>query len=402
MPPAPPQPPQPPAGLRGSATDLLPHPSTEDQPSTRTVLRIVVTVLIVIGVLALIRLLWQPIAWILIASFIAIALSGPVNVLQRRMRRGLAIATVYLSVVLVPVVLTALIVPPLVRQAVEFAEKLPQYADDLEQTIQKNERLNKLDEDLGLTERLNELATDAPDQIGTVAGVLRDLGTGLVNSVFAGFTIFVLSIFMVARGRRWIDMAIEFRGGPHVGRLKATMDRIAAAVGNYVAGAIVQATVAGVTAFIVLSALGVPFAGALALLVALFDLIPLVGATIAAVLVGVVTVFNDFPVDTIIWAVFAIAYQQFENYVIQPQIQKRAVELEPFVVLTAVLFGGTLFGIVGALLAIPVAATIQIAVQEWWRYRLAEREEAITGEGPPPPQEAGPAEGSGGPSPAPA
>lgn len=402
MPPAPPQPPQPPAGLEGSATDLLPHPSTEDQPSTRTVLRIVMTVLIVIGVLALIRLLWQPIAWTLIASFIAIALSGPVNVLQRRMRRGLAITTVYLAVVLVPITLTALIVPPLVRQAVEFAEKLPQYADDLETTIQKNERLNKLDEDLGLTERLNELAADAPDQIGTVAGVLRDLGTGLVNSVFAGFTIFVLSIFMVARGRRWIDMAIEFRGGPHVARLEATIDRIAAAVGNYVAGAIVQATVAGVTAFIVLSVLGVPFAGALALLVALFDLIPLVGATIAAVIIGVVTVFNDFPVDTIIWAVFAIAYQQFENYVIQPQIQKRAVQLEPFVVLIAVLFGGTLFGIVGALLAIPVAATIQITVQEWWRYRLAEREEAATGQSPPPPDEAGPAEDSSGPSPAPA
>jgi predicted PurR-regulated permease PerM len=119
--------------------------------------------------------------------------------------------------------------------------------------------------------------------------------------------------------------------------------------------------------------LGVPFAGALAVLVGLFDLLPLVGATIAAFLVGIVTVFSDFPTDTIIWIVFAIAYQQFENYVIQPQIQKRAVELEPFVVLVAVLFGGTLFGVIGALLAIPIAATIQIAVQEWWRYRLDRR-----------------------------
>ena len=90
-------------------------------------------------------------------------------------------------------------------------------------------------------------------------------------------------------------------------------------------------------------------------------------------LIGVVTLFNDFPADTIIWAIFAVGYQQFENYVVQPQIQKRAVELEPFVILVSVLFGGTLFGIPGALLAIPTAATFQISLQEWWRYRMATR-----------------------------
>jgi predicted PurR-regulated permease PerM len=138
-----------------------------------------------------------------------------------------------------------------------------------------------------------------------------------------------------------------------------------------------------------LSILGVPFAGALAVLVAVFDLIPLVGATIAGVVVGIVTLFADFPTATIVWAVFVLAYQQFENYVVQPQIQKRAVELEPFIVLVSVLFGGTLFGIVGALLAIPVAATIQISVQEWWRFRVAER--VVERAPPPAPEDAPPA-----------
>ena len=100
-----------------------------------------------------------------------------------------------------------------------------------------------------------------------------------------------------------------------------------------------------------------------------FDLIPLVGATIAAVLVGIVTVFADFPVDTIIWTIWAIVYQQVENTVIQPRIQSRAVNVQPFVVLVAVLFGSTLFGIAGALLAIPAAATIQIGLHEYWQYR---------------------------------
>ena len=342
-------------------------------PSTRSVLRVVFIVLTVAGVLILFRLLWQPIAWIILATFVAVALSGPVNILARRMRRSFAIAIVYLAMFLVPVGLAALIVPPLVRQAVEFVDNLPQYADDLQDYVDRNDRLQDLNRDLGLTDRVDKLANDAPDRIGAAAGVLRDLGTGLVNSIFAGFTIFVLSIFMVARGRTWVDAAIDLRGGDHTAKVKAALDRIATAVGNYVGGAIVQATVAGVSAFIMLSILGVPFAGALAVLVAVFDLIPLVGATIAGVVVGIVTLFADFPTATIVWAVFVLAYQQFENYVVQPQIQTRAVELEPFIVLISVLFGGTLFGIVGALLAIPVAATIQISVQEWWRYRLAAR-----------------------------
>jgi predicted PurR-regulated permease PerM len=145
------------------------------------------------------------------------------------------------------------------------------------------------------------------------------------------------------------------------------------AVRNYVAGALAQATVAGVTTFIVLTILGVPFAAPLSVIVFFFDLIPLVGATIAAVIVAIVTLFVDFPTATIVWVIWAIIYQQIENSVIQPMIQRRAVDTHPFVVLVAVLFGSTLFGIGGALLAIPVAASAQIALVEWWRYRRGER-----------------------------
>ena len=150
----------------------------------------------------------------------------------------------------------------------------------------------------------------------------------------------------------------------HAERIERTLRRIANAVGNYVGGALLQATIAGVASFIVLTILGVPFAGPLAVLVFVFDLIPVVGATIAAFLVAIVTIFVNFPVALIIWVVFAIVYQQVENYLIQPQIQKRATEIEPFVILVAVLFGSTLFGIIGALLAIPAAASIQIALHE--------------------------------------
>jgi predicted PurR-regulated permease PerM len=154
-------------------------------------------------------------------------------------------------------------------------------------------------------------------------------------------------------------------------------------VGNYVAGAVIQATIAGVLSFIVLMVLGIPFAAPLAVLVALFDLIPLVGATLAAVLVGIVTLFNDFPTTTLMWTVWSIVYQQLENNVIQPQIQKRAVDVHPFLVLTGVLVGSALFGVLGALLAIPIVASLKLVVQEWWRWRLETGQ--VPAAAPPPP-----------------
>src|SRR5262249_40443390 len=152
---------------------------------------------------------------------------------------------------------------------------------------------------------------------------------------------------------------------------------------------LLQATIAALAAFIMLTILGVPFAGPLAVIIFVADLIPVVGATLGAILVGIVTAFVNFPVALIIWVVFAIVYQQIENYLIQPQIQKRATKIEAFIVLVAVLFGSTLFGILGALLAIPAAASIQIAVQEYRAYRrdIAE-EEAGGGPAPAPAPEA--------------
>jgi predicted PurR-regulated permease PerM len=321
-----------------------------------------------------IYLLRKPISWIVIATFLAVAMSGPVNLLARRMRRGLAIALSYLGLLLVPVLLGAILVPPIVNGVNDLAGKAPEYAAQARDYVEKNKRLRKLEADYGVITKLEQEAQKLPSKAGTAANTLKDLGVGLVNSIFAGLTILILSIFMVANGRRWVSQAIQLRGSPeHVERLEATVNRITTAVGNYVGGALAQATIAGITAFIVMKILGIPFAGPLAVLVGVADLIPLVGATLAAILVGIVTLFADFPIDTIIWVIWAVVYQQLENSVIQPQIQRRAVDLNPFVTLVAVLFGSTLFGILGALLAIPFAASLQIAVMEWWRYRQETR-----------------------------
>src|SRR4051794_5924194 len=141
------------------------------------------------------------------------------------------------------------------------------------------------------------------------------------------------------------------------------------AVGGYVGGVLVQAAIAGLASYVVLAILDVPFKEPLAVLIFFFDLIPLVGATIAAVLVGIATLFAAFPIAVIVWTIWSIGYQQVENSVIQPQIQRRTVNVHPFVTVVSVLFGATLIGVPGALVAIPAAASIQIVLYEWFEYR---------------------------------
>jgi predicted PurR-regulated permease PerM len=357
----------------------------------RTVVRVVAIVVLAALTLYLIYLLRKPIGWILTATFIAIALSGPVNRLHRHMRRGAAVATVYLGLVLVPVGLAALVVPPMVTQGTALAQNLPQYATDVRDFVHKNKRLRKLDAKYDITGEINKQAARLPGRIGDAAKVLGDIGLGLVNSIFALLNILILSVFIVAGGRRWIDAALRLRPEAERERLRRVLDHTASAVGGYVQGALAIALIGGIQAFVVLTILGVPFAAPLAVLAGVASLIPLVGATIAAVLIGIVTLFHDFPTATIVWTVWAIVYQQFENHVIQPQIQRRTVQVQPFVVIVAVLFGSTLLGILGAIVAIPVAASIQIVVREWWEWRQEVRITELTDTGPtrPPDDEGG-------------
>ena len=341
--------------------------------SARVILRVVLIVVLVVLTLWLIYLLRQPLTWIFIAGFLAIALSGPVNWLHRRTRRrGLSIALVYIALILIPILVAAMLVPPIVEQLNNLIQNLPTYAADLQKFVSENERLRNLEADYNITAELQKQAATLPARVGDAAGILSDIGLGLVNSIFAGVSILILSLFMIGSGRTWLEWVARRQGPGREDWMKNLFDRIGTAVGNYVAGALGQALIAGILAYIVLRILGVPYSGSLAVLIFLLDLVPLVGATLGAIVVGIITVFSDFPGDTIIWAIWSIVYQQVENSVIQPRIQARAVQVHPFVVLTSVLFGSTLFGVLGALLAIPVAAAIQIAIIEYNSLRRPE------------------------------
>ena len=361
-------------------------------PSTRAVARTVLTAVLVVLALYLLYLLRKPIGWVLIATFLAIALSGPVNWLDRYMKRGFAIAFVYLGLLLVPVGIGAIVVPPIVNGANDLAENAPEYADDVTEFVNDNKTLRNINDDYDVTEKIQEEAGKLPSKIGDAAGVLRDVGFGIVSSLFALITILILTAFILGGGRRWIHYGLRYVPEDRARRLEGVFERVGRTVANYVAGALAQATIAAVTAYIVLKILGVPFAAPLALIIFFLDLIPLVGATIGAVLVGLVTLFEDFPTATIIWTIYSIVYQQVENNLIQPQIQRRAVDINAFLVIVSVLFGSALLGVIGALVAVPVAASIQIALREYLDYRgIRPRPEPEEDESPPPPDAPEPA-----------
>jgi len=334
-------------------------------PGSRFVIR---TVLIVVAVaigLYIIYLLRRPLGWLLIATFLAVALAGPVNFLEQRMKRGFAITIVYLGLLAVPFILGALLVPPLVTEGNNLAENAPQYANDITMFVNENDRLRELNADYDITQTLENEANKLPSKLGGAAATLRDLGLGIVNSIFALVTILILAAFMLGSGRRWIQAGLRYLPEERAEQTARVLGRSSYAVGAYVAGALAQATIAGLLSYLVLLLLGVPFAGPLALIIFFLDLIPLIGATIGAFVVGIVTLFNDFPTATIVWLIWSFIYQQVENNLIQPQIQKRAVNINPFLVVVAVLFGSALLGVLGALVAVPVAASIQIALREY-------------------------------------
>ncbi len=136
--------------------------------------------------------------------------------------------------------------------------------------------------------------------------------------------------------------------------------------------------------YVTLLVLGIPFPVALAILFGFFDLVPLVGATLGGILVGIVVAFNDFPVGVIVWAAVLILYQQLENNLVQPFVYGRAVQLHPLIVILAILVGGSLLGVLGALVAIPAAAGVQAVVRDLWRMRQESKGRPPTGEAPDP------------------
>jgi len=346
--------------------------------SVRAIVRIILTVVAVAAALGLLFLLRNVVIMVVIAAFLAVALGPAVDIFQRgRMPRGLAIVLVYVTILLLIVGIGLLIVPPVVDEVDAFAKSVPGYIEDL----RASPTIAAYDNRYGVTESLGRQAETIPQRLGGAVSALQAVTVGVFSTLFQLVTILVVAFFFLLDGRRIVDFFF-FQLGPErepTARLAAA--RVYRAVGGYVTGAFSIALAAGLSTYLVLAILGVPFAVPLALLMTFLDLIPLIGASIAGALIAFVAVFQDFPTTLIVWGIFFLLYQQVENNVLQPFVYRRTVELSPLLVIIAVLCGGTLLGVLGALLAIPAAATVQILMQTYWPgvRRTAEEAEEDSG-----------------------
>ncbi|MFJ8578211.1 AI-2E family transporter [Micromonospora sp. NPDC093277] len=336
--------------------------NADDRSTARRTLIVIGLVLATLATLALIRATQQVLIWILVAAFFAVALKPLVDRLQRRFVRHRALATllVFVATFVLLAALAAVILVPLVNEVTRFAERAPEL---LRETRAGQGPAGRLLERFHLRQYVVSHSAQL-EQFGSrlgqpAVGVLR----GLVQTVAGIVTIVVLAYLMVLEAPRIIATTLTLAGDRRAERLRRIGRESARAITGYLTGNLLISVLLGGMTFLVLLLTGVPFAAVIALLVALADLIPLVGSTLGAV-VAAAAGFAHSPNTGLIVLGFFIVYVQAENHLLSPVIMSRAVRLNPLTVLIAVLLGAELAGLVGALLAIPAAAIVQILLRE--------------------------------------
>ena len=296
---------------------------------------------------------------ILIALFIAVSLDPAVRWLTRRgMRRGVAVTLIFLLAFALAAAFLISVIPPLVTQGRNLADDLPDYLGRLQD---RSSQFRQLNDRYNITDQLQGLATTLPSRLGT--GLLGFTGR-VFGAVFNGLTVLVFTIYFMADMPRIRSGVVRLFPVERRPRARRVVDLVVDKVGGYMIGNIIISLIAGVASFIAFSLLGVAFPVPLAFVVAICDLIPMIGATLGAIIGVTVALFSTDLVHTVLVAAFFVAYQQLENYVIAPRVLKTTVELGAAAVLIAGLIGATVLGLVGALMAIPVAAAFNVLLNE--------------------------------------
>jgi predicted PurR-regulated permease PerM len=305
-----------------------------------------------------------------ISLFLALTLLPVVDGVCARVRlpRAVVILSVYVVLIAGVAVIGYVVVPSLVKEVQQVSHDAPSYASEL----RHNAAFRHYDDHHHISAKLVSDAHELPQRLAKLAGPLKDVTVQAFSFIGELVTALALTFLLLLHGRRYVNMALALTGDrePRYRRLIIAINK---AVAGYMLGNIIISVLATVATSVVLSILGVPYALALGLVVGFFDLIPLVGATIGAILVALATLTVAFPTATIVWVVFIIVWQRFEDYVVQPLVYGRALRVNPIVTIVSVLIGATLLGILGALLAIPTAAGIQILLQDWWKHRADQR-----------------------------
>lgn len=301
---------------------------------------------------------------LIVAFFLALALNPPVSFLARRLpkrSRGLATALAYVVVLGFISLLVFTIAPPMVSQTRELADNLPGYIEDIKTSDQPIPRWLQRN---GVTDELEVSRSQVLDGLTSAGTPILSLVKTIFTSIATTLMVLVITFLMLVEGPGWFEKFLSLQPPDKLKHRKELAQKMYRVVSSYVSGQLLVAFLLATFSFVMLSVVGLPYALPLAALVGMLGLIPLIGNPVGALILVSVGLINSLSTGLVLLVAFTI-YQQFENYVLQPRIQSKKLEVSPLTVIVAVLFGATLSGLVGALLAIPVAASLRILVNDY-------------------------------------
>ena len=339
-------------------------------PPMRYWAKATVVVVLTVAALAAVRSVLNVLLLVLVAVVLAVGMEPSVGWLTSRgLRRGVAVAMLLCTTLVVVAGFGFLIVPPLVHQASGLGADVPTYLSGLEA---RGDWLGSAMRANHVTDQVRGFIEHVPQMAGRSFGTILGLAGRVGGLLFGVVTVAVLTVFFMVslpRMRRTATVLVRPHHRLQAGRvIDSSIERI----GGYVVGNLITSAVCSGASLAALLALGVPFAVPLALWAGLADLVPAIGSYLGAA-PAVLVAFVDSPLQGLLALGYFIAYQQFENYVLVPRVMKGAVNLSPAAVIIATLVGGSLAGLAGALLALPVAATIKVVIVEvWLRERVEE------------------------------
>ncbi|THV33649.1 AI-2E family transporter [Glycomyces buryatensis] len=305
-----------------------------------------------------VRELGTVITALVVATFLAVGLERLIGSMTRRgMPRWLALTVLIFGTVLVLCGGIAAIIPSLVRETAEFVDNVPSYYT----SIINSKWVEQFGGESALLENAKNVVTaeNISKALSGVAGAGAAAGSGVVWT----FTTVILTMFILAGYAQLRRNAIRLVAASKRDQTSRILDGILQQIGAYLIGALSIALVAGVSSWIFMMIVGIPYATVLALIVALMDLIPQIGATIGAVIVTLVALTVS-PMTAVASIIFFVAYQQLENWVVYPTVMRSAVKVSNLASIVAVLVGATLFGVVGVVLAVPIYAAIRLIGKE--------------------------------------
>jgi predicted PurR-regulated permease PerM len=343
--------------------DARPLHISMTSPSARGVAKVIAVVALCAAAIYLLYLTRDVIKIVAIAAFTAIALGPVVDLVERSgLARAWSIAAVYATLVLLVLGAGAAIVPSISSQVQTLSRDGARSLSEL----RRNPTVRRYDQKYHVASKLQEQVKRLPQRATELSKPLRDVTVGVFGFFSSLVAVLSIAFLLLLNGRSYASRAFDLMPPSHAARCRRLAPQVYSAVSHYVLGNLAISAIAGATAWAVMVALGLPFALPLALLVAFLDLIPMIGATLAAAAVALIALIVS-PVAALIWIVYALLYQQVENYVIQPVVYGRTVEVNALTTIVAVMAGGALLGLLGALLAIPVAAAVQLVIRDFRR-----------------------------------